>query len=119
MLKVATKPKTFGIRDSYKFLVNKVLTANPTFTTKKANDFTRGIIYKEDGSLFIDYATFKDILKLYYIKAGVRLINGYSFSLGSGLGDIYIARQGRNPEVKPRLNRGESFKLRKKLIKRR
>lgn len=115
MEKIATKPKVFGIKDLYSNYVDTLLKNNPTFTTKTAFYVPKGIVYKEDGTKYIDYNTFKDITRLYYIKAGVNLINGQAFELGLALGNIFILRKGRNPLLKPRLNRGESFKLRKSM----
>ncbi len=111
MSKVATKPAVFGARDSYAFFAEEVIKANPTFTYKRSHKLTKGSIYTADGTLYIDYKQYKNILSLYYIKAGVKLIHGYAFDLGAGLGDLFIMRQGRNPSVKPRVNKGESCSM--------
>lgn len=117
MSKIATKPKVFGIKDLYNNYVDKILLNNPTFTTKVGYSLGRGYVFKEDKSVYIDYKIFKNITRLYYIKAGVSIINGQAFNLGTGLGNVFILRKGRNPLIKPRLNRGESFKLKRLLEK--
>lgn len=118
MGKIATKPATFGIKDLYQNYIDKVLENNPSFTCKMEYYVYRGGVYKPDGSKYTDYKIFKNVTRLYYIKAGVNLINGQAFDLGTGLGNIFILRKGRNPLLKPRLNKGESFKLRKAMIAR-
>lgn len=116
VIKIATKPKTFGVRDAYLDYAESVLVAHPELKGSRAYSLTNGVIKRVDGTVYTDYKIFRKIISLYYIKAGVRLINGYTLDLGSGLGDVFLLRQERNPLSKPRLNRGESFKL-KKLLK--
>jgi len=110
MSKIATKPKTLGIKDSYEEYSKQVLIDNPTFTKERAYKLSNGKIYREDGSLYVSYKEYRNILALYYIKAGIKLIHGYTLDLLCNLGNIFIMRQGRNPSIKPRMNKGESFK---------
>jgi len=113
--KIATTPKTLSVKDSYLEYSKKLLNENTTLTAKRFYGSPYGKIFNEDGSLYIDYNLYKKILSLIYIKAGVKLIQGRNFNLGSALGYIFIMRQGRNPASKPRLNKGESFKYKKEL----
>lgn len=109
--KVATKPKTIGIVEAFELYAKSKVQADSSLIYLKK----KGEILRADKSVLIKYKTFRNILCLYYIKAGIKLIQGYALDLGSGLGDIFVMRQERNPNVKPRLNKGESFKLKKKL----
>jgi hypothetical protein len=113
MSKVATKPRTLTAVQSYDDYSKKLIATNASLRGKRAYKLTFGEVYNEDGTLYISYPTYKKILSLYFIKAGVKLINGYAVDLEHGLGHIFIMRQGRNPAIKPRLNKGESFKLKK------
>jgi len=113
--KIATIPKTLSAKDSYKEYSKKLLSENSTLIAKRAYGLVYGKIFNEDGTLYIDYNQYKKILSLIYIKAGVKLIQGRNFNLGSALGYIFIMRQGRNPLLKPRLNKGESFKYKRQL----
>jgi hypothetical protein len=113
--KIATIPKTLSAKDSYIEYSKKLLNENSTLTAKRAFGLVYGKVFNEDGSIYIDYNLYKKILSLIYIKAGVKLIQGRNFNLGSALGYIFIMRQGRNPTSKPRLNKGESFKYKKEL----
>jgi hypothetical protein len=115
MFKVSTTPKTLSVRHSYIEYAKNLLEENTSLTGKRAYTLKFGQICNEDGSIYIDYKLYKKILSLYFIKAGVKLINGHNFNLGSGLGYLFIMRQGRNPANKPRLNKGESFKYKKDL----
>lgn len=113
MSKVSTPPKTLSVADSYQVYAKELIEENPTLKGERAYKLTFGRVLNEDGTIYIDYKQYKKILSLYFIKAGVKLINGYNLDLESGLGSIFIMRQGRNPATKPRLNKGESFKMKK------
>lgn len=116
MSKVATIPKTLSTIHSYNEYSKELISNNSTLQGKRSHKLQFGTILNEDGTLYINYPLYKKGLSLYFIKAGVKLINGGSLDLEHGLGHVYIMRQGRNPAFKPRLNRGESFKLRKEFI---
>jgi len=115
MSKVSTPPKTLSVRDAYIDYADRVILANPNYTFRRSSNITKGTIFTENGTFYMDYKEYKNILSLYYIKAGVSIIKGYAFNLNAGLGNIFLMRQGRDPSVKPKLNRGESFKIKKEL----
>lgn len=115
MSKIATKPATLTAIQSYDEYSRSLLENNISLRGERAYRLTFGKIYNEDGSLYISYKIYKKILSLYFIKCGIKLIGGYSINLLSGLGALYLMRQGRNPSAKPRLNRGESFKLKRQM----
>jgi len=117
MSKVSTKPKTYGIHDSYRYYVQQLLKEVPELKGKRHAGIANGIILSPDGTEYITFKMYKNILGLYYMKMGVKLIHGYAFELHAGLGNIFIMRQERDHSLKPRVNRGESFKLRAKLKK--
>lgn len=113
MSKVSTKPKTLTVRDSYNQYAKDLLELNDTYTYRYANESSYGKILDASGKEVFSYKLYKKILALYYIKAAVKIIRGYAFDLGAGLGNIFLMRQGRNPLSKPRLNKGESFRLKR------
>ncbi len=113
MSKVATKPKTFTAIQSYEFYSQKLIAENTTLRGERAYKLKYGKIFNEDGSLYTSYNLYKQILSLYFIKCGVKLIDGFNLNLEHGLGYVFIMRQERNPASKPRLNKGESFKRKK------
>lgn len=114
MSKIATKPKTFSVGHSYQHYAEKLLKTDLSLKGVRAFNQKYGKILKEDGTTYIDYPTYKKILSMYYIKAGVRLINGYTIDLLNQLGCLFILRIGRSPS-KLRLNRVVSFKRLKEL----
>lgn len=114
MSKVATKPKTFTAVDSYNFYSEKLLKENLDLKGVRAYGRKYGKILKEDNTIYIDYPTYKKILALYFIKAGIKLIHGYTLDLLHQLGCLFILRIGRNP-ANLTLNRVESFRRRKEL----
>jgi hypothetical protein len=99
--------------DSYNSYVKKLLVDNIGFKAKSKGIYKYAEVYKEDGSLYISYKLYKKIVSLFNIKAGIKLIHGYHIHVPP-LGYLYIGIHKRSV-VKPRLNRGESFKLRKQL----
>ncbi len=115
MSKVATTPKTFTAIQSYDQYSKTLIVENTKLRGERAYKLKYGKVYNEDGTLYIDYHLYKKILSLYFIKAGVKMIEGFNLNLEHGLGYLYIMRQERNPASKPRLNKGESFRLKKQL----
>lgn len=113
----STPPKTIGIMEVYNNYAKELLLANPTYTSERAFESAVGRIFDENEKEYITYKSYKNILALYYIKAGIKLIHGYALNLYSQLGNLFIMRQGRDPSAPLRLNRGESFKLKKQLEK--
>lgn len=114
MSKVSTKPKTFGQIQSYAFYINKLLKEDLSLRGYRAYNQPYGRIITEDNKIKIDYPTYKKILALYYIKAGVKLINGYTVDLMHNLGCLFILRRQRNP-ANPRLDRVISSRKYKEL----
>lgn len=112
--KIATKPKTFGPIQSYTYFVTTLLKERLDLKGKRAFNQQYGIVSEESGKVYIDYKLYKKILSLYFMKAGARLINGYTVDLLNTLGCLFILRIGRNPE-NLRLNRTDSFKKLKQL----
>ena len=114
MSKISVLPKNFSVQDSYQIYVKNLLKNNSTLKGERKHNMVNGIIYNEDKTVKIDYKLYKKILCLYYIKAGIKLIYGYAIDLLHDLGRLFIVRIERNPN-NPRLNRGASYQLRKKL----
>lgn len=112
MSKIATKPKIFSAQQSYEEFAKTLIKTDLTLKGVRKYSVTNGEVLKEDGSVYIDYKKYKKILASFCIKAAVKLLNGYTIDLLNGLGYLYICRIGRNPN-NPKLNRGESYKLRK------
>lgn len=112
--KHSTKPKIFSVRHSYEDYGKKLIREDLSLKGKRDNGVANGIITKEDGSIYITYKLYKKILAAFFIKAAAKLLNGYAIDLLNGLGDLYICRIGRNPNNQ-KLNKGESYKLRKQL----
>lgn len=114
MSKVATKPKTFSAIQSYHAYAEKLLREDLSLKGVRAYNQKYGKILKEDGTIYIDYKRYRKILSLYFIKAGIKLIQGYTVDLLHQLGHLYILRIGRSPN-KLRLNRVASFNKLKEL----
>lgn len=115
MSKIATKPKTFSVQDSYEEYTKKLISKNPFLVGKRKYSIANGeVTYSIDNKLYIDYKKYKRVIASFCIKAAIRLLNGYTIDLLNGLGYLYICRIGRNPN-NPKLNKGESYKLKKEL----
>lgn len=113
--KPIVKPKTFSAMDMWKYHISKLQKENDKLKTKSENGVAKCKLVDENGNVVADYKTFKKVIALHNIKCATKLIHGYTINLNSGLGYLFVARIERSLTAKPRLNRGESFKLRAKL----
>jgi hypothetical protein len=114
MSKIPAKIKLFSTVDMYTDWLKKYKQENPTHTTKDLNSIDDGQILDENGKVVFTYHKFKEILKMHNKLVGDNIIKGKTYNLGNKLGNLFIARKERNSKGQ-RMNRGESFKLRKKL----
>jgi hypothetical protein len=114
MSKVPSKIKLYSTEDMYNLWLENHLRDNPTHTAKRCRSIDRGQVLDEKGKVVFTYFKFKEILKIHNKLVGENIIKGKTYDLGNSLGNIFIARIERNSKGQ-RMNRGESFKLRKKL----
>lgn len=112
---IQDKTPTFGIADLYAFFAKEFLEANPAYSGKFGLEHPNGIISDAEGNVVMSYRIYTNILRAYFTAAAEELIKGYPLDLEAGLGNIFVARVERNPNLNLRLNRGESFKLKRKL----
>lgn len=114
MSKVATKIELVAAEAIWQFYVKKHLEANPTHTTKYLKNTPNGQIFNHEGKLVLNYTKFRQILIAHNKKVGEKIVKGYAYDLGAGLGDLYVARVER-PTNSKALNKAESLKLHAKL----
>ncbi len=115
MSKPIVKPVNRVTKDAYAAYAKKLLLENPTYTVKKYKDIIYEQILDADGKIVMSYKIFKTVASGFNKKAGDYIINGYSLDLMNRMGCLFIVRIERGPNAKKRLNRGESFKLRRTL----
>lgn len=115
MSKVSQKPPTVSVLQMYYMYAKGLLGKEPTYKAKAWKYITDGQVIDEmTGKVVIDYPTFKKVLATFNKKIGEKLIKGYAFDVGHGLGDLFMVRVERSSTCSG-INRSESFKLRKKL----
>lgn len=116
--KVSTKPATLSVHHMYALYANRLL-ATGKYIGKRTAKYTwsipnNAIFDKETGKEVMNYKLFKRVIALYNLYAGESLIKGYTLNLLNGLGNIFIARKERDPNIQS-LNQHESRKLYAKL----
>lgn len=99
---------TISTEDTYNAYIKKKIGEGLKYSHAKKKK-----ILSIENKEYMTYKLYKEVISLFSTLAGEKLIKGYSIDI-SPLGNIYIARIKRNFN-KPRLNRPESFKLRKEL----
>lgn len=114
MSKVATKLGIVSAEQMYKMFIKELLAKNPTYKAKRLRSIADGQILDASGTVVFTYFEFKTILSACNKRVGLKLIKGYTYDFGYGLGDLFIARIDRNPNTTV-FNRGASFTLRRKL----
>jgi hypothetical protein len=114
MSKQSTKVATVSVLNMYYMYVKRLRGENPELTVKAWKYITDGQVIDPFGKVVIDYPTFKKVIALHNKKVGAKLIKGWAFKLGKGLGDLFMTRIERPPNH-GHLNMPESLKLRRKL----
>jgi hypothetical protein len=107
------KPKTYSTIDAYNLYIKNLVIDNRNYRIANPNGKTK-VVKDETGKIVENYTQYKKVIAAFNKKAGIKMVEGYSVDLLNGLGFLFIIRVERGAS-KPRLNRGESFKLRKKL----
>lgn len=115
MSKVATKLSVTSAAEMYQYFVTKLKISNPAYTTKRWKHIPEGEVYL-NGKLYTTYTKYKEILAAYNKTTGEKIIKGYAFDLGNGLGNIFAARAERSPNNR-KLNMAKSMELRERLVK--
>jgi hypothetical protein len=115
MSKKATKLETVSVLEMYYMYIKDLLKREPFYEAKQYKYVTKGqVIDTLSGKVIINYPQFKKVISTFNKRVGEKVIKGFTFDLGCGLGDLYMARIERPPNH-GRLNMAESLKLRKKL----
>lgn len=113
--KVATKPAVVSAEQAFVKYARNFVEKNPTYKLKGYNRYmTDGTILAPDGKIHVDYGRFKEILAACNHEIADKLINGFTYDLGHGLGDLFVGRIIRPPNHN-KLDIRASLNLRKKL----